>query len=111
MCQKKTFYVDVSAFLPQNFRILKADISKTSTGRYLFLFIFMCGNSKCTRIQKIKNFSGKVNWVHQALNSNEFAAQNYAICLALATCILAKECYSDRSNTQRPKKIKQHFLN
>ena len=47
--------------------ILKADISKTSTGRYLFLFIFMCGNSKCTRIQKIKNFSGEVNWVHQAL--------------------------------------------
>ena len=47
--------------------ILKADISKTSTGRYLFLFIFMCGNSKCTRIQKLKNFSGEVNWVHQAL--------------------------------------------
>ena len=47
--------------------ILKADISKTSPGRYLFLFIFMCGNSKCTRIQKIKNFSGEVNWVHQAL--------------------------------------------
>ena len=47
--------------------ILKADISKTSTGRYPFLFIFMCGNSKCTRIQKIKNFSGEVNWVHQAL--------------------------------------------
>ena len=50
--------------------ILKADISKTSTGRYLFLFIFMCGNSKCTRIQKIKNFSGEVNWVHQALKTH-----------------------------------------
>ena len=50
--------------------ILKADISKTSPGRYLFLFIFMCGNSKCTRIQKIKNFSGEVNWVHQALNTH-----------------------------------------
>ena len=47
--------------------ILKADISKTSPGRYLFLFIFMCGNSKWSRIQKIKNFSGEVNWVHQAL--------------------------------------------
>ena len=69
MCQKKTFYVDVNAFLPQNLMILKADISKTSPGRYLFLFIFMCENSKCTRIQKIKNFSGEVNWVHQALTS------------------------------------------
>ena len=67
ICQKKPFYVDVNAFLPQNLMILKADISKTSTGRYLFLFIFMCGNSNCTRIQKIKNFSGGVNWVHQAL--------------------------------------------
>ena len=68
MCQKKTFYVDVNAFLPQNLMILKADISKTSTGRYLFfLSIFICGNSKCTRIQKIKNFSGEVNWVLLAL--------------------------------------------
>ena len=67
MCWKKTFYVDVNAFMPQNLMILKADISKTSPGRYLFLFIFICGNSKCTRIQKIKNFSGEVNWVHQAL--------------------------------------------
>ena len=50
--------------------ILKADISKTSPGRHLFLFIFICGNSKCTRIQKIKNFSGEVNWVHQALNKH-----------------------------------------
>ena len=48
--------------------ILKADISKTSTGRYLFLFIFICGNSKCTRIQKIKKFSGEVNWVPLALS-------------------------------------------
>ena len=48
--------------------ILKADISKTSPGRYLFLFIFMCGNSKCIRIQKIKIFSGEVNWVLLALN-------------------------------------------
>ena len=48
--------------------ILKADISKTSTVRYLFLFIFICGNSKCTRIQKIKKFSGEVNWVSLALN-------------------------------------------
>ena len=47
--------------------ILKADISKTSPARHLFLFIFMCGNSKCTRIQKIKNFSGEVNWVPLAL--------------------------------------------
>ena len=47
--------------------ILMVDILKTSPGRYLFLFIFMCGNSKCTRIQKIKKFSGEVNWVHQAL--------------------------------------------
>ena len=47
--------------------ILKADITKTSTGRYLFLFIFICGNSKCTRIQKIKIFSGEVNWVLLAL--------------------------------------------
>ena len=64
-----TFYVDVNAFFPQNLMIMKADISKTSPSRYLFLFIFMCGNSKCTRIQKIKNFSGEVNWVHQALNT------------------------------------------
>ena len=47
--------------------ILKADISKTSPARHLFLFIFMCGNSKCTRIQKIKKFSGEVNWVLLAL--------------------------------------------
>ena len=67
MCQKKTFYVDVNAFLPQNLMILKADISKTSPGRHLFLFIFMCGNSKCTRIQKVKKISGEVNLVHQAL--------------------------------------------
>ena len=67
MCYKKTFYVDINAFLPQNLMILKADISKTSTGRYIFLFIFICGNSKCTRIQKIKNFSGEVNWVLLAL--------------------------------------------
>ena len=68
MCQKKTFYVDVDAFLPQNLMILKADILKTSPARHLFLFIFMCGNSKCTRIQKIKIFSGEVNWVPLALN-------------------------------------------
>ena len=49
--------------------ILKADISKTSTGSYIFLFIFICGNSKCTRIQKIKNFSGEVNWVPLALTA------------------------------------------
>ena len=59
--------------------ILKADISKTSLGRYLFLFIFMCGNSKCTRIQKIKNFSGEVNWVHQALNSNSLQIANCTV--------------------------------
>ena len=47
--------------------ILKADISKTSPGRHLFIFIFMCGNSKRSRIQKIKNTSGDVNWVNQAL--------------------------------------------
>ena len=70
MCYKKTFYVDVNAFLPQNLMILKADISKTSTGRYIFLFIFICGNSKCTRIQKIKKFSGEVNWVLLALNAD-----------------------------------------
>ena len=69
MCWKKTFYVDVNAFLPRNLMILKADISKTSTGRCLFLFIFICGNSKCTRIQKIKKISGEVNWVPLALNS------------------------------------------
>ena len=63
MCQKKTFYVDVNAFLPKKLMILKADISKTSHARHLFLYIFMCGNSKCTRIQKIKKFSGEVNWV------------------------------------------------
>ena len=67
MCYKKRFYVDVNAFLPQNLMILKADISKTRTGRYIFLFIFICGNSKCTRIQKIKKFSGEVNWVLLAL--------------------------------------------
>ena len=48
--------------------ILKADISKTSPARHLFLFIFMCGNSKCTRIQKIKKISGEVNWVLLALS-------------------------------------------
>ena len=68
MCYKKTFYVDVNAFLPQSLMILKADISKTSTGRYLFLFIFICGNSKCTRIQKMKIFSGEVNWGSLALS-------------------------------------------
>ena len=67
MCQKKTFYVDVNTFLPQNLMILKADISETSTVRYLFLFIFICGNSNCTRIQKIKKISGEVNWVPLAL--------------------------------------------
>ena len=67
MCYKKTSYVDVNAFLLKNCMILKADISKTSTGRYLFLFIFICGNSKCTRIQKINIFSGEVNWVPLAL--------------------------------------------
>ena len=29
----------------------------------------MCGNSKWSSIQKIKNFSGEVNWVHQALSA------------------------------------------
>ena len=72
MCYKKTFYVDVNAFLPQNLMILKADISKTSTGRYIFLFTFICGNSKCTRIQKIKKFSGEVNWVLLALKQYIF---------------------------------------
>ena len=67
-----TFYVDVNAFLPQNLMILKADISKTSTGRYLFLFIFICGNSKCTRIQKMKKISGEVNWVPLALRRQLF---------------------------------------
>ena len=71
--RNKTFYVDVNAFWPPNLMILKADISKTSTGRYLFLFIFMCGNSKFTRIQKIKNFSGEVNWVHQALSIRQWS--------------------------------------
>ena len=75
MCYKRTFYVDVNAFLPQNLMILKADISTTSTGRYLFLFIFICGNSKCTRIQKIKIFSGEVNWVPLALSVSRTVSQ------------------------------------
>ena len=57
--------------------ILKADISKTSNGRYLFLFIFICGNSKCTRIQKIKKFSGEVNWVPLALRAAEMSMNSF----------------------------------
>ena len=65
---KRRFTLTSMHFLPQNLMILKADISKTSTGRYIFVFIFICGSSKCTRIQKIKKFSGEVNWVLLALS-------------------------------------------
>ena len=90
--------------------VLKADISKTGPGRYLFLFIFMCGNSKCTRMQKIKNFSGEVNWVHQALkgkfskifnilllrNRKEDVAETWHTCIG--HCPLQKLCLLFRSD-------------
>ena len=74
--------------------ILKADISKTSTGRYLFLFNFICGNSKCTRIQKIKKFSGEVNWVPLALNK-----------LFLALSLNGRKIVRKNGTDFRPKKV------
>ena len=71
-CARKRRFT-LTSMQTQNLMILKADISKTSTGRYLFLFIFICGNSKCTRIQKIKKFSGEVNWVPLALSTDALA--------------------------------------
>ena len=64
---KIAFYVDVNVFLLSNLTILKADISKTSSERYQFLFIFVCRTSKYTHMQKIKNFYRDVNYVHLAL--------------------------------------------
>ena len=64
---KIAFYVDVNVFSLSNLTILKADISKTSSERYRFLFIFVCRTSKYTHMQKIKIFYREVNYVHLAL--------------------------------------------
>ena len=76
------FNVDVDAFLPSNLVILKADIPKTSLGRYGFLFIFKSGTSICTRIQKktMKKFPDGVNYVHLALRF-------FALWAILKTCL------------------------
>ena len=64
---KIAFYVDVNVFSLSNLATLKADISKTSSERYRFLFIFVCRTSKYTHMQKIKKFYREVNYVHLAL--------------------------------------------
>ena len=51
---KIAFYVAVNVFSLSNLATLKADISKTSSERYRFLFIFVCRTSKYTHMQKIK---------------------------------------------------------
>ena len=61
------FYVDVNVFSLSNLTILKADISKTNSERYRFLFIFVCRTSKYTHMPKIKKFYREVNYVHLAL--------------------------------------------
>ena len=65
------FYVDVNVFLLSNLTTLKADISKTSSERYRFLFIFICRTSKYTQMQKIKKFYREVNYVHLALSIDQ----------------------------------------
>ena len=67
-CLKIAFYVDVNVFSLSNLVTLKADISKTSSERYRFLFIFVYMTSKYTHMQKIKKFYREVNYVHLTLN-------------------------------------------
>ena len=84
---REEFYVDDNSFLHPNLMTLKADISKTSRGRYIFRFIFMCGNSKCTCIQKIKKkISDDVNSIDLALRKLSF------ISVVLKFSVGAKEC-------------------
>ena len=55
---KIAFYVDVNVFSISNLTILKADISKTSSERYRFLFIFVYPQSMFgAKIRKISFFS------------------------------------------------------
>ena len=68
---KIAFYVDVNVFSLSNLTILKADISKTSSERYRFLFIFVYRTSKYTHKQKIKKFYREVNYVHLALKEKK----------------------------------------
>ena len=66
--KKGAFYVDVNVFSLSNLATLKVDISKKSSERYRFLFIFVCRTSKYTHMQKIKKkFYRDVNYVHLAL--------------------------------------------
>ena len=66
---KIAFYVDVNVFSLSNLTILKADISKTRSERYRFLFIFVCRTSKYTHMEKIKKLYREVNYVHLALSA------------------------------------------
>ena len=77
--------------------ILKADISKTSPARHLFLFIFMCGNSKCTRIQKIKNFSGEVSWVPLALKDSKNDGQTQKLGILVRFRSLSMAIFGERA--------------
>ena len=88
---KIAFYVDVNVFSLSNLATLKADISKTSSERYRFLFIFVCRISKYTHMQKIKKFYREVNYVHLALKSTHnlwFGAKIRRIGIPLHTPIL-----------------------
>ena len=74
---KIAFYVDVNVFSLSNLTILKADISKTSSEQYQFLFIFICRTSKYTHMQKIKKFYREVNYVHLALSLIRNKSKSY----------------------------------
>ena len=85
---KIAFYVDVSVFSLSNLATLKADISKTSSERYRFLFIFVCRTSKYTHMQKIKNFYREVNYVHLALSILLFHRKNINLQGHLIQCFI-----------------------
>ena len=51
---KIAFYVGVNVFSLSNLTIFKADISKTSSERYQFLFIFVCRTSNTPTCKKKK---------------------------------------------------------
>ena len=65
-----TFYVDVNVFYTHFCVFLNADVWKTKQQLYGFLFISMsCIASKYICTQKIKRFTGRVYYVHMALNA------------------------------------------
>ena len=96
---KNRIYVDVNVFSLSKLTILKADISKTSSERYRFLFIFVCRTSKYTRMQKIKDFYREVNYVHLALNRHS-CIEIYAHSCLKPFSIGRKPCSNSKTHVQ-----------